>query len=217
MGRRVWVTADTHFGDEDAIGRFGRPFPDVHAMDEALLEAINLRVGRRDVLLHLGDVFGGLDWTQRSVRDDARALLRRIRCKRIRLVRGNQDPEARWFDGLFRSVEDVRSFRVRGPGTDVRLRVTCHHYPLRQWRGMWNGALHLHGHAHGSVEELGRSVDVGVDCWGFAPVPLEDLVTLLCARPVPDGGFRRVHPVRAASALPDQPPRDHPPPHHPPL
>ena len=55
MGRRVWVTADTHFGDEDAIARFGRPFPDVHAMDEALLEAINLRVGRRDVLLHLGD------------------------------------------------------------------------------------------------------------------------------------------------------------------
>ena len=54
MPRRVWVTADTHFGDTDAIVRFGRPFPDVQAMDEAMLESINARVDRGDVLLHLG-------------------------------------------------------------------------------------------------------------------------------------------------------------------
>lgn len=202
MGRRIWVTADTHFGDPDAIGRFERPYPDVDAMDEAMIDAINARVHRSDVLLHLGDVFGALDWSRRSVRRHAARLLGRIRCKRVRLVRGNQDPHAGWFERLFRSVEDTRMLRVDGPGTDVRLRLTCHHYPLRQWRGMWTGALHLHGHAHGSVEELGRSVDVGVDCWGFAPVPLDELVTMLCARPVPDGGFRMLHPVRPASALP---------------
>lgn len=200
------MTADTHFGDPDAIARFDRPFATAREMDDALLDAINRRVARGDALLHLGDVFGDLDWERRSVRRDAKRIMERIRCRHVRLVQGNQDPESRWFRRLFRSAEDIRSFRVAGPGTDVRLRVTCHHYPLRQWRGMWNGALHLHGHAHGSIEELGRSIDVGVDCWGFAPVPLEHLVALLCERPVPDPGFRRVLPMRPASPEPDQPP-----------
>lgn len=206
MDRTVWVTADTHFGEEAAIGRFGRPFADTKEMDEALLDAVNRRVGRRDVLLHLGDVFGDLDWESKAARRDARAFLDRIRCRRVRLVRGNKDPGGRGFERCFDRVEETASFRVDGPGTDVRLRVICHHYPLRQWRGMWDGALHLHGHAHGSVAEHGRSVDVGVDCWGYAPVRLEDLVRLLCARPVEDGGYRRRIPMREPAALPDQPP-----------
>jgi len=206
MGRTVWVTADTHFGEADAISRFGRPFTDVREMDEALLDAINRRVGRRDVLLHLGDVFGSLDWQSSGARRDARALLARIRCRRIRLVRGNKDPGSRAFARCFDRVDESRSFRVRGPGTDVRLRVVCHHYPLRQWRGIWDGALHLHGHSHGSVEELGRSLDVGVDCWGLAPLLLDDAIRILCARPVDDAGYLRRVPSRPASALPDQPP-----------
>jgi calcineurin-like phosphoesterase family protein len=164
------------------------------------------RASRRDVLLHLGDVFGGIDWSSKAARRDARALLGRIRCRRVRLVRGNKDPESRGFDRCFDRVGESCSFRVDGPGTDLRLRVVCHHYPMRQWRGMWDGALHLHGHAHGSVNEHGRSLDVGVDCWGYAPLRLEDAVRVLCARPVDDRGYRRRIAMREPSALPDQPP-----------
>ena len=74
MARRIWVTADTHFGDSDALARFGRPHGDARTMDDALLEAINARVGKRDRLLHLGDVFGGLDWDGRTARRGARPL-----------------------------------------------------------------------------------------------------------------------------------------------
>jgi calcineurin-like phosphoesterase family protein len=202
MARRIWVTADTHFGHAEAIELFGRPFRDVREMDGVLLDAINARVGKRDELLHLGDVFGGIDWKSRPARCEARATIARIRCRRIHLVTGNQDPVARSFARLFRSAKESRTFRMDAPEAMPQLRVVCHHYPLRQWRGMWSGALHLHGHAHGSVEEFGRSIDVGVDCWNFAPVPLEHLVELLCALPVPEGGFRRVHPVRPASTVP---------------
>ena len=40
MARRIWVTADTHFGHAEAIELFGRPFRDVREMDGALLDAI---------------------------------------------------------------------------------------------------------------------------------------------------------------------------------
>lgn len=196
MARRTWITADTHFGDADAIPRFGRPFADVREMDEAMLEAINRAVGKRDELLHLGDVFGSLDWKDRAARRGARELLGRIRCRRIRLVVGNKDPRAGSFRSLFRSADESRTLRVAAP-SGRELRAVCHHYPMRQWRGMRDGALHLHGHAHGALEEVGRAVDVGVDCWGFAPIPLEQVAAMLSVRPVPEGAFVRRQAIRA--------------------
>jgi calcineurin-like phosphoesterase family protein len=198
MPRRTWVTADTHFGEQGAIDRFGRPFADVREMDEALLDAINRCVGKRDELLHLGDVFGDLDWKDRGRRREARALLARIRCRRIRLVLGNKDPQSRSFRALFRSADESLTLRVDAPSGKPR-RAVCHHYPMRQWRGMRDGSLHLHGHAHGGLEELGRSVDVGVDCWGFEPVLLDELVAMLSVRPLPAGEFVRRQQRRGAS------------------
>lgn len=185
MARRTWVTADTHLGEHEAIARFRRPFGDVREMDDAIIDRLNARVGRRDELLHLGDVFGSLDWESKGARRDARRTLARIRCRRIRLVLGNKDPDRRSFRALFGSAAESATLRARGPAGERGPRVVCHHYPLRQWRGMWDGALHLHGHAHGSLEELGRSTDVGVDRWEYSPVPLDELVALLAARPVP--------------------------------
>ncbi len=212
MARRIWITADTHFGHAQANTLFGRPFADARQMDDALIDAINRRAGRRDMLLHLGDFFGDVDWESRGARRDARALVKRIRCRRIVLVRGNQDPPARSFARLFHSVHEMLDFRVPHRSDSLKpadsagradlgasarpLRVVCCHYPLLQWRGMWKGALHLHGHTHGSVAEVGRATDVGVDCWGYQPVALEELVALLGARAAPTGNFARVQPMR---------------------
>ncbi len=218
MARRIWITADTHFGHAQANTLFARPFADARQMDEVLIDAINRRVGRRDVLLHLGDFFGELDWESRGARRDARALVQRIRCRRIELVRGNQDPPARSFARLFHSVHEMLDFRVPGVSELALLaasadrvdsearsvlgasprppRVVCCHYPLLQWRGFWKGALHFHGHTHGSIAETGRETDVGVDCWEYQPVALADLVQLLCARRSPDSAFMRVQPMR---------------------
>jgi calcineurin-like phosphoesterase family protein len=203
MGSRTWVTADTHFGESAAIERFGRPFADVQQMDEALLEAINRRVRKRDVLLHLGDVFGELDWADRAVRRGARTFLDRIRCRTVVLVRGNQDPGSRSFARRFAQVHDLLDLRVDDPHeAGRRLRVVCCHYPLRQWRGTWTGAMHLHGHSHGSLPEHGRGTDAGVDCWSYAPMPLDELVAMLARRPAPQGEFRRLQPMRPADAQP---------------
>lgn len=95
MARRVWITADTHFGETEALSMFGRPFADARAMDEALLDGINRCVAKRDVLLHLGDFCGPHAEGRKAQCLHAMAMRERIRCKRVTLVRGNHDPSAR--------------------------------------------------------------------------------------------------------------------------
>ncbi|MFO0827699.1 MAG: metallophosphoesterase [Phycisphaerales bacterium] len=182
--QRVFVTADTHFGDDVAFGKFARPFPNVEAMDRALVAAINERVRPKDILLHLGDFSGELEWTK-SRRTWLRGLRDRIECRTIVLVRGNVDPlDEHWFDGMFESVHDLITWKTRvGETAERPMRVVASHYPMRQWQGWLNGALHLYGHVHGTLPEDGRSTDVGVDCWSYAPVDLSSLLRMLAARP----------------------------------
>lgn len=181
---RVWVTADTHFGDERARTKFARPFPDVAAMDEAMIRRWNERVGDDDLVLHLGDFAGERDWGKRE-RQALRTQRERLRGKGIILVRGNLDPCGEsWFDELFDEQHDLLTWKGwPGQGKAERRRVVACHYPLRQWQGWPHGALHLYGHVHGGVPEEGRSTDVGVDCWNYGPVELTGLLDSLVARP----------------------------------
>lgn len=200
-GRRVLVTADTHFLDPEACRRYGRPFESTAAMDEALVERINATVGERDVLLHVGDFASPGEWT-REARRAIEAIRDRIACRRIVLVRGNQDRRDKWFERLFHEVHDHLSFRMTlADGTSVRTVVD--HYPTRMWHGWVSGAVHLHGHAHAAIAEEGRSTDVGVDCWNYEPVPLAAVVALLALRPfTPPDAFPRRQEMRKVSGLP---------------
>ena len=53
-----WVISDTHFGDAD----IQKAFPN-RPSDEELVKIINSKVGRKDVLIHLGDV-GDLEFAK---------------------------------------------------------------------------------------------------------------------------------------------------------
>jgi calcineurin-like phosphoesterase family protein len=182
--RRTFVTADTHFGDEAAFTKFARPFPTVEAMDEALIESINDRVGKRDILLHLGDFAGEREWTG-AERRRVLAYRDELRVRKIVLIRGNLDPLGeRWFDGMFDEVHDILTWKGWESSTFAAppMRVVASHYPIRQWQGWPNGAVHLYGHTHGTIPEEGRSTDVGVDCWRYRPLDLAKLLDSLAAR-----------------------------------
>ena len=199
VNRRTFVTADTHFGHLDAIEKFDRPFTDLPTMDEALVAGINEVVGEQDLLYHLGDFVGPTsDGVSRT--DHARAMRERINCRNIILIRGNQDPRRRpEFDALFESVHDLLSVRGwhRGDGSQEEHRVVMSHYSIRVWQGRMNGSLHLYGHSHGTLPEVGRSTDVGVDCWGYRPRPLAEVLETLVDREVGMDLVRgRVQPVR---------------------
>lgn len=37
------------------------------------------------------------------------------------------------------------------------------HYPIASWNGKYHNSFHLHGHTHGTLQQEGKSLDVGID------------------------------------------------------
>lgn len=190
----VWFTADTHFGHGNIIKYCERPFlspaelaavradprgklrlsaETVCRHDDALLDAINARVGEHDTLWVLGDFcWGGLT--------EARQYRDRIRCRNVHLVWGNHD---------HRSVRPVFGTAIEQgmiavEGQDIWL----NHYPLRSWNKSFHGSWHLYGHVHGRLgrEDADRPgtlvKDVGVDACGYRPWSFTELSAYMAPR-----------------------------------
>lgn len=164
----IWFTSDTHFGHANIIGLCKRPFPSVGAMDATLIENWNARVQPNDTVYHLGDfmLFG-----------DASAMQKyreRLNGK-IHLVRGNHEKKSHDFKGVFESINDLTEITVT-VGRETQRVVLCH-YAMRVWPHSHRGAWHLFGHSHGTLPDdpHALSADVGVDCWEYAPVSLQQL------------------------------------------
>jgi calcineurin-like phosphoesterase family protein len=168
-GMAVFFTADTHFGHGGALGLFRRPFASVHAMDEAIIERWNERVGPADEVWHLGDF---------AVRRPAAEMARILAALhgKIHLVAGNNDGPETVALRDFASVHHYVELEMEG----VRL-VLCH-YPFRSWNRMARGAINLHGHSHGRLKRLRRQLDVGMDVWGFRPIPIETVLAACSSR-----------------------------------
>lgn len=170
MTNNVWFTADTHFGHTNIIKYCNRPFASVEEMDETLIANWNAVVGPTDTVWHLGDVCFA----------EPGPYLKRLN-GRINLLWGNHDD--RWRKQLAKGVETV---------ADVHLlhwdgeKAFLSHYAHRVWPKSHHGVWHLYGHSHGTIEDHGRSTDVGVDCWGFTPVAFEVIRDRLAERPLPE-------------------------------
>lgn len=97
-----WIVSDTHFGDEVIAGEPNRP------SDEELFQRIYSKVGKTDLLIHLGDV-------------GDTSYIARLRAKRKILIMGNHDAgrtnyERTIYHELFeidRDKEDVRDAMAR--------------------------------------------------------------------------------------------------------
>ena len=187
--RRIFVTADTHFGHHGALHAFARGHAGVEAMDAAMIEAINATVGPKDVLVHLGDFMGPCRWDAK-VRQRAEEIRAAIHCRRLFLVRGNHDPEGeRRFEALFEGTADIVSARGIA-GIDER--VVLFHYPMEQWQGRPNGGFHIHGHVHGHGASVARRADAGIDVKDHAGRPRELVQLVAELRATPPSGFVRV-------------------------
>jgi calcineurin-like phosphoesterase family protein len=158
----VYFTADQHFGHAGIIGLCKRPFRSVEEMDEAMIAAWNAVVGPDDDVWHLGDFAyrikpGRLTW-----------IFARLQGRK-HVVPGNHDHDETF--ALPRSSPPRQIAEVTVEGRRI---VLCH-YAMRTWPGQHKGALHLYGHSHGKLPGTPQSTDVGVDCWGFQPIRLDQI------------------------------------------
>lgn len=162
MNPRILWTSDTHLGHDNIRKYSNRPFDSVEEMDEALIRNWNEAVNPQDTVWHLGDFCMG---------DQSRAgHLRRRLNGTIHLIWGNHDKrevikKLKCFD----SVQDVAEIRI---GRDM---IFMSHYGHRVWNRSHHGAFHFYGHSHGGLPATARSLDVGVDCWDYRPVTLDQI------------------------------------------
>ncbi|WP_279482217.1 DUF433 domain-containing protein [Aureimonas sp. SK2] len=160
----IFFTADHHFGHLNIIDHCKRPFSSVDEMTEELVARWNAVVGPHDDVWHLGD------FACRMKPGALERVFRRLRGRKHLIVGNHDDKHVR---RLPWSSEPKDRRHVKVPGE--ALPVVCDHYSMRAWPKSHYGAVHLYGHSHGALPGLGRSLDVGVDCWDFRPVTLEEL------------------------------------------
>lgn len=177
--KKHWITSDIHFGHlnilkycSDTRGMFAN----VDEMNEKLIANWNSDVSADDHVFILGDVCMGLI-------EKAPGLISQLKGAKT-LVVGNHDrsllklpimstEEGRRSLG-FIEVTDYKCFGIKKIGSFVMM-----HYPLSSYDGQNKGAIHFHGHLHGSppnIKQLGRIKDVGADTNNLKPYDFEKLV-----------------------------------------
>jgi calcineurin-like phosphoesterase family protein len=183
-----YFTADLHFGHVNIIRYCGRPFPDVTAMNDGLVERWNETVTDDDEVWVLGDVAMG------PILDSLRHVRRLTGTKH--LVPGNHDrcwpghgAKAepwidRYLDAGFSSIHG-EIIELSMAGHTVR---ACH-FPyhcdsldeqrFNEHRPVDDGRVLLHGHVHTRWRIDGRQINVGCDVWDYRPVAEAELAPLV--------------------------------------
>jgi calcineurin-like phosphoesterase family protein len=174
----VFFTADQHFGHASIIQHCRRPFADVAEMDAELIRRWNDRVNRQEIVYHLGDFL--LCHSHR-----AEGYLEQLNGV-IRIVPGGHDHG--WLKYMRRVGREFRSrsgepVQILPPLAEIKpqlgaegIAIVVCHYPMLAWEGSHYGSWHLHGHIHGTRNGYHpRALDVGVDCWDYQPVSLQEI------------------------------------------
>lgn len=176
----VFFTSDLHLGHVRMLELYSsRPFAkdlDINAHDEFLIQQWNETVDKHDIVYILGDF---------SLRpaSETRQILQRLKGRKY-LCPGNHDSSVKSLGNLFEKVQQImevtfKATRFAYLEKDIKM-VLCH-YPLLEWEGMREGAIHLHGHCHGALPAQSSPFryDVGIDSTGRILTPLQTLASTL--------------------------------------
>ena len=139
-----------------------RPFKDVDDMNEGLIRNFNEVVGPDDECYILGDFAMGK-------KDQATSFAHRLNGKKY-LILGNHDLHLidRYEEcGQFEWIKHYHELKHN------KQRIILFHYGLRVWNKSHHGSWLLYGHSHGSLPGIGKSFDVGCDCWDWRPISFE--------------------------------------------
>jgi calcineurin-like phosphoesterase family protein len=167
--KKTYIVADTHFGHKNIIKYSNRPFKSVWEMDAEIIKRWNSVVEPNDDVYHLGDFAFASEGRIFEILNQLNG--------NIHLIWGNHDQtieKSTALQGMFVWCKDYHVLRHSGE------QFILFHYPIFEWNKMHRGAYQCFGHVHGSTKGRGgRSIDVGVDCHDYYPIPLERVVELL--------------------------------------
>lgn len=148
--QQYFITSDLHFYHKNVINFCSehRPFETLEQMHEYLINHWNSKVGKNDVIFHLGDF-------SFAAKEKTAELIEQLNGNIIWIC-GNHDLKV--FNQL--GIKYHHYLEVRYEGKKI---VMCH-YPIGSWNRQSHGSLHAHGHSHGMyANSQGKMHDVGWD------------------------------------------------------
>lgn len=137
-------------------------------MNEVMIERWNERVLPEDEVYHLGDFGFGEQEPLQKIFDRLNG--------RKHFVWGNHDKTGRKLNGWV-WVRPYHELHVENQ------LIVLMHYAMRVWNQSHRGSTSLFGHSHGRMPGNSQSLDVGVDCWDFRPVALDEINARLATLP----------------------------------
>lgn len=176
---KLYFTSDSHYGHHNicrsttrwtgASYDSTREFNSLEDMNLRLIQAINNTVPPDGILFHNGDIAFGSD-------QNIPRFIKQLNVKEIHLIVGNHDKNVKYHKNLFKTVNDCVMIEI-GKLQSIWLS----HYAHRVWPSAHKGVWHLYGHTHDTLENYGKSMDVGVDTNRptFAPYSFKEIKKVL--------------------------------------
>ena len=163
MSKEIWFTSDTHFFHKNVIKYSNRPFENALEMNEKLIHNWNERVKPTDDIYHLGDF--GFASTARL-----ETIFNQLNGNKY-LILGNHDKDAMKLKWAW--IKERYELYTQHPNRQL---YVLSHYAHKVWNKSHHGSIMLFGHSHGSLTDIdNQTLDVGVDCWNYAPCNIEEI------------------------------------------
>lgn len=166
MENKVWFIADLHFGHANILkyhqsrSTLGNTI-DEH--DRKLAARWNATVGKRDTVYILGDM--ALTDSEKQ-----RKLFQRLNGNKT-LILGNHDKIADHNKCFFNEITQIKTRKFKKsvfPFLHRDLKIVMCHFPMLSWEHKEQGSIMLHGHCHGTLDDVNDKstelrFDVGLD------------------------------------------------------
>ena len=171
-----YYIADMHFGHENIIKHSKRPFHNANEMDRIMINNWNEVVQNDDNVYILGDIC----FKNAGKPSD---YLEQLKGNKF-IILGNHDTEIRAhrhdlnrFPGCV-WIKDYAEIKDNGR------KIILSHYPMVEWNGYYQGAIHLYGHVHNNTQNpafeilkgLPNAYNVGVDILNYVPRTLDQVI-----------------------------------------
>lgn len=163
----IYFSGDGHIGHQSILKYMPeRPYAtelDTTAHDEWFIDLWQKTIGKYDRIYLAGD----LTFYKSEA---ARRLLERLPGEKYLAV-GNHDDSIKAHSNYFRKVAQIMEITIKPSMCNClqeELHIVLCHYPLLDWPGKHQGAIMLHGHCHGTMDEFNTSsidlrFDIGID------------------------------------------------------
>ena len=163
----IWFWGDPHLGHINVLKLSNRPFGDITHHNDTLIDNYNRLIKTDDICYIMGDI--SFNQSLKSYEQ----IFNRLNGKKWVIV-GNHDSkktlEICQKKGLILGWSENKIIDYKGK------RIFLAHFPFREWTGFYRGYYHLYAHTHGNLEDYKQSTDVGVDCWDYEPVSIDEVL-----------------------------------------